>query len=101
MSSHGHYEDIGPPASYNQLPQPEGDWQQNHDKKQAQYNAILLGSALFFAGTFVFVSLSPFQNEIRIFSAIQSKLIKTEFLLFKMKQSGIIFWNAYPPDTYE
>lgn len=56
MSSHGHYEDIGPKASYDQLPQPEGDWKQNHDQKQRKYNAILLGSALFFAGTFVFVS---------------------------------------------
>lgn len=57
MSSHGHYEDIGPKASYNQLPQPEGDWKTKHDEKQTKYNAILLGSALFFAGTFVFVSL--------------------------------------------
>lgn len=57
MSSHGHYEDIGPPASFNQLPQPEGDWQQNYEKKQQKYNGILGASALFFVGTFFFVSI--------------------------------------------
>lgn len=56
MSSHGHYEGIGPPASYNQLPQPEGSWQENHKKKQMKYNAALAAAVLFFAGTFVFVS---------------------------------------------
>lgn len=53
---HYHYEDIGPPASYNQLPQPEGDWQEAYDKKQKKYNAFLGVSAAFFVGTIVFVS---------------------------------------------
>lgn len=57
MSGH-HYEDIGPPASFNQLPQPEGDWKENHARKQRKYNAILLASATFLAFTFGFVSIS-------------------------------------------
>ncbi|XP_055310153.1 uncharacterized protein LOC129573548 [Sitodiplosis mosellana] len=64
--------EIGPPASFNQLPHPEGDWAENHNKKQSKYNAILAASALFFAATFGF-----------------------------MKQSGIIYFNASPPETYE
>lgn len=64
MSSHGHYEGIGPPASYNQLPQPEGSWQENHDRQQIKYNATLIASAVFFAGTFIFVSLTLHRNEI-------------------------------------
>ncbi|XP_031640984.1 uncharacterized protein LOC116352484 [Contarinia nasturtii] len=64
--------DIGPPASFNQLPQPEGDWTDNHSKKQTKYNGILAGAALFFAATFGF-----------------------------MKHSGIIYFNATLPETYE
>lgn len=48
--------EIGPPASFNQLPHPEGDWTDNHNKKQTKYNAILAASAVFFAATFGFVS---------------------------------------------
>lgn len=56
-SSHGHNDiDIGPPASFNQLPQPEGDWTENYNKKQQKYNGILAGAAVFFVATFTFVS---------------------------------------------
>lgn len=57
MSGHDHYEDIGPPASFNQLPQPEGDWKEKQNKKQLKYNMILGASLAFFVGTFVFVSI--------------------------------------------
>lgn len=59
FSSHGYGNDIGPPASFNQLPQPEGDWSENHNKKQQKYNAVLAAAALFFAATFGFVSGPP------------------------------------------
>lgn len=58
--SHDHFvsqKEIGPPASFNQLPHPEGDWTENHQKKQTKYNAILAGAAVFFAATFGFVSI--------------------------------------------
>lgn len=57
MSSEYHYEDIGPPASFNQLPQPEGSWQENYNKKQNKYNAIMGASAAFFFGTLAFVCI--------------------------------------------
>lgn len=50
------FEDIGPPASFNQLPQPEGDWDTAHAKKQGKYNMILGAGALFFGATIAFVS---------------------------------------------
>lgn len=53
--------EIGPPASFNQLPHPEGDWTESHGKKQTKYNAILAGSVLFFAATFGFVSTNKIQ----------------------------------------
>lgn len=79
-SSHGSASDIeiGPPASFNQLPQPEGDWAENHNKKQQKYNGILAASALFFVGTFAFVSLPQlFYHEANsILQTIDSLCIK-------------------------
>lgn len=60
FSSHGYSSDIGPPASFNQLPQPEGDWTENYDKKQRKYNSILAASAVFFAATIGYVSTPSF-----------------------------------------
>lgn len=57
MSSEYEYEDIGPPASFNQLPQPEGSWQENFQKKQAKYNTIMGASAAFLVGTLAFVCI--------------------------------------------
>lgn len=59
FSSHGYKSDfeIGPPASFNQLPHPEGDWTENHQKKQTKYNSVLGGAAVFFAGTLLYVSI--------------------------------------------
>lgn len=63
FSSHGYVSNgFGPPASFNQLPQPEGDWTENHQKKQSKYNAILAAAAVFFAGTFGFVSTKTIKN---------------------------------------
>lgn len=44
------------PASFNDLPNPEGDWQDNYGKKQTKYNAALGASAAFFLGTIIYVS---------------------------------------------
>lgn len=42
-------------ASFNDLPVPEGDWQEHHQQKQARYNAQLAGSILLFAGVVAYV----------------------------------------------
>lgn len=74
---HGHStKEIGPPASFNQLPHPEGDWAENHGKKQTKYNAIMAGSALFFAATFGFVSTSHHSSVY-----IRQKLITFQLIL--------------------
>lgn len=46
----------------NDLPVPEGDWQEAHQKKQSKYNAVLAGSFLFFIGTFSYVNHFFFIN---------------------------------------
>lgn len=57
FSSHGPpVDEIGPPASFNQLPHPEGDWTENHGQKQKKYNLVLAAATAFFAGTVIFVS---------------------------------------------
>lgn len=57
FSSHGPpVDEIGPPACFNQLPQPEGDWAELHAQKQKKYNLVLAAAAVFFTGTVVFVS---------------------------------------------
>lgn len=44
------------PASYNDLPHPEGKWEDNYGLKQRKYNAALAGSAIFLVGTILYVS---------------------------------------------
>lgn len=94
FSSHGYSEDIGPPASFNQLPQPEGDWTDNHNKKQTKYNSALAASAVFFVATIAFVR----EHLLRIFIHSSNN---NSMVLFQVKQSGIIFFNVRLPDTYE
>lgn len=55
FSSNGYVEDVGPPASFNHIPHPEGDWTENHAKKPKKYNMVLGGAAAFFVGTVLFV----------------------------------------------
>lgn len=101
FSSHGPpVDEIGPPASFNQLPHPEGDWADNHAKKQRKYNLTLAASVVFFTGTLVFVSW--INQQIHLVSLIFSDILTYLFcFIFQMKESGIIFFNASPPDTYE
>lgn len=40
----------------NDLPVPEGDWQEQFQQKQSKNNAILAGSVLFFVGIVGYVS---------------------------------------------
>lgn len=89
MSGH-HYEDIGPPASFNQLPQPEGDWAERHAKKQAKYNGILLASAAFFAATFAFVSIGG------VFTWLKAagKSADTNCLMFMFLSFGFVLDEA-------
>lgn len=44
------------PACYNDLPQPEGPWENNYRKKQTKYNSFLGGAIVAFVGTIVYVS---------------------------------------------
>lgn len=95
FASHGHHGDeIAPPASFNQLPNPEGDWTENHQKKQSKYNAVLGVAVAVFAGTVLFVSTPRLQHVGHI-------ALPHSALLFQVKESGIIFFNAYLPETYE
>lgn len=105
FSSNGYpVDEIGPPASFNQLPQPEGDWAENHAAKQKKYNMILAASAAFLGGTLLFVSEKK-DKQITFLFVNATELIFPLFSFcvsdFQMKQSGIIFFNACPPDTYE
>lgn len=43
------------PASFNDLPVPEGDWQEAHQQQQSKYNAQLAGSILLFVGIVAYV----------------------------------------------
>lgn len=47
------------PASYNDLPHPEGDWRENYNKKQSKYNATLAGATVFLVATIAYVSHFP------------------------------------------
>lgn len=47
------------PGSYNDLPNPEGDWRENYQKKQSKYNAALGGATAFLVATIVYVSHFP------------------------------------------
>lgn len=103
--SHDHHfvsqKEIGPPASFNQLPQPEGDWTENHQKKQTKYNAVLAASVLFFAATFGFVSIHTNSIQPNRVTSQSLTLFSISRSLVQMKQSGIIYFNASAPDTYE
>lgn len=56
-----HYRDpLERPPSYNDLPQPEGDWTDAYQKKQFKYNSILGASVAFLVGTIIFVSFCTF-----------------------------------------
>lgn len=44
------------PTTMDDLPVPEGDWQEKYQEKQSKYNAILAGSILLFAGVVGYVS---------------------------------------------
>lgn len=46
------------PASFNDLPIPEGDWQEAHQQQQSKYNAQLAGSVLFFVGIIAYVGFN-------------------------------------------
>lgn len=43
--------------SFNDLPQPEGSWQENHDRKQQKYNAALGASIIGLVLTIAYVSI--------------------------------------------
>ncbi|XP_055843262.1 uncharacterized protein LOC129910044 [Episyrphus balteatus] len=60
------------PSTMNDLPVPEGDWQEHHSRQNSKYNAVLLTGILVLAGSIGFA-----------------------------KSSGIIFLNSKPPKTYE
>lgn len=82
------------PGSLNDVPQPEGDWEENYHKKQSKYNAALAGAAIFFVGTLTYVSNSFHFNCISNFKIIS-------FSRSQILQSEVLFFNAFPPDTYE
>lgn len=42
--------------SHNDLPVPQGDWHEKHQKTQARYNTQLAGSVLLFVGVVAYVS---------------------------------------------
>lgn len=101
---HGHkFEDIGPPASFDQLPQPEGDWNQANAKKQSKYNMVLGASVLFFGATMAFVSKNERNSFISFGQSIRYNQQLTHFVIIslQMLKSEILFFNAFPPDTYE
>ncbi|XP_067642563.1 uncharacterized protein COX7B [Eurosta solidaginis] len=58
--------------SMNDMPVPEGDWKEQYTRNNARYNAVLVSGILFLAGTIAFV-----------------------------RTTGIIDFNASPPETYE
>lgn len=59
------------PPSYNDLPQPEGDWQENYQKKQKKYNAFLGASIVALVGTITYVrKTANFFHQISVFSEI-------------------------------
>lgn len=45
------------PSSYNDLPQPEGSWEENYNNKQSKYNKFMGASALALVGTIIYVSV--------------------------------------------
>ncbi|XP_039966528.1 uncharacterized protein LOC126763717 [Bactrocera neohumeralis] len=45
-------------TTLNDLPVPEGDWQEQHSRQNAKYNAWLVGGVLLLAGTIGFVKTS-------------------------------------------
>lgn len=55
-SSHNHM------STMNDLPSPEGSWQEDYDRKQVKNNSILFGSGLIMAGTiWIAKSIFPLQ----------------------------------------
>lgn len=47
-------------STMDDLPVPEGDWTEAHQKKQAKYNITLAASVVFFLGTLSYVRTLPY-----------------------------------------
>lgn len=65
---HGHHK----PSTMNDLPVPEGDWYEHHNRQNSKYNAVLITGVLVLAGTLGFA-----------------------------KSSGIIVLNSSPPKSLD
>lgn len=75
----------------NDLPVPEGDWQEHYNARNRTYNGVLAAGIVAFGVTLTLVSLFILNLKDSIYSN----------LLFQVINSGLIELQSKPPKTYE
>lgn len=88
--------------SFNDLPQPEGSWQEKYNKEQSQYNGVLAASIAAFVATIAYVSsvvqLVFTKNSKQLLFQINNLFI---YICLQLKTSEVLFLNWAPPVHWE
>lgn len=92
--SRASYHGSGIKTTMDDLPVPQGDWKENHSRKNAKYNAVLLTGIAALAGTIALVCLL-LQNSIKLVYEIMI------VVLLQVRATGIIEFNYSPPSSLD